>query len=59
MAKIVQNITVELISVFDEYSREPAANYDVESLILEMPRVEVSVFPDDHLYFEVHMKHIL
>lgn len=49
-------LTLELVSVVDEFSREPAAIYDVQSLILQIPRLGYFVFPDDTVYFNVKME---
>tara|TARA_R110002167_G_scaffold45324_4_gene136336 strand:- start:15762 stop:17453 length:1692 start_codon:yes stop_codon:yes gene_type:complete len=51
-----QELTLELVSVVDEFSREPAAIYDVQSLILQIPRLGYFVFPDDTVYFDVKME---
>ncbi|MBC53358.1 MAG: hypothetical protein CMQ34_05920 [Gammaproteobacteria bacterium] len=49
------DLTLELVSIVDEFSREPAAIYDVQSLILQIPRLGYFVFPDDTVYFDVEM----
>lgn len=49
------DLTLELVSIVDEFSREPAAIYDVQSLILQIPRLGYFVFPDDTVYFDVQM----
>ncbi|MDO9475262.1 MAG: hypothetical protein Q7L07_01030, partial [Pseudohongiella sp.] len=49
------DLVLELVSIIDEFSREPAANYDAESLILQIPRLGYFVFPNDYVYFDVQM----
>ncbi|HDZ07860.1 hypothetical protein [Pseudohongiella sp.] len=49
------DLTLELVSIVDEFSREPAALYDVQNLILQIPRLGYFVFPDDTVYFDVEM----
>ncbi|MEC8861099.1 MAG: hypothetical protein VYE29_13995 [Pseudomonadota bacterium] len=46
-------LILELVSIMDEYSRQPAAVYDVENLILQIPRMGYFVFPNDTVYFDV------
>ena len=48
-------LILELVSIVDEFNREPAAMYDVQSLILQIPRLGYFVFPDDMVYFDVEM----
>jgi len=49
------DLTLELVSIVDEFSREPAALYDVQNLVLQIPRLGYFVFPDDTVYFDVQM----
>jgi hypothetical protein len=49
------DLTLELVSIVDEFSREPAALYDVQNLILQIPRLGYFVFPNDTVYFDVQM----
>ena len=49
------DLTLELVSIVDEFSREPAALYDLQNLILQIPRLGYFVFPDDTVYFDVEM----
>jgi hypothetical protein len=49
-------LILELVSVMDEFSREPAAVYDVQNLILQIPRLGYFVFPNDTLYFDVSLQ---
>ncbi len=49
------DLTLELVSIVDEFSREPAALYDVQNLVLQIPRLSYFVFPDDTVYFDVEM----
>ncbi len=49
------DLTLELVSIVDEFSREPAALYDVQNLILQIPRLGYFVFPDETVYFDVEM----
>ncbi|WP_237133897.1 hypothetical protein [Pseudohongiella sp. O18] len=46
-------LILELVSIMDEYSREPAAVYDVQNLILQIPRLAYFVFPTDTVFFDV------
>ena len=48
-------LILELVSIVDEFNREPAATYDVQNLILQIPRLGYFVFPDDTVYFDVEM----
>lgn len=49
------DLVLELVSIVEEFSREPAAVYDVESLILQIPRLGYFVFPNDYVYFDVRL----
>ncbi len=50
------DLTLELVSIVNEFSREPAATFDEQSLILQIPRLSYFVFPDDTVYFDVKME---
>lgn len=49
------DFVLELVSIVDEFSREPEAIYDAESLILQIPRLGYFVFPNDYVYFDVQL----
>lgn len=49
------DLVLELVSIVDEFSREPAAMYDAESLILQIPRLAYFIFPNDYVYFDVEL----
>lgn len=47
------NSVFELVSVLDEYNRPTQATYDDTSHLLHIPRVGVSVFPEEYVYYDV------
>lgn len=49
---------LELVSVLDEFNQQPAANYDLNSLVLSIPSLGYFVFPDTYLYFSVELQSI-
>lgn len=49
------DLTLELVSIVDEFNRKPVAIFDAQSLILQIPRLAYFVFPDDTVYFDVEM----
>lgn len=49
-------LILELVSLVDEFSREPAATYDAATQTLRVPRLRYFAFPDDHVHFDVRLR---
>ena len=50
------SMTLELVSMIDEFTLDPVASFDHDNLILKIPKLEYFVFPDEAVYFDVELK---